>query len=107
MHASLNARRRPQAVSITLGNETNAGAAVTAASPSQAAQKNAAREDLDRALSGLPDRQRMVVHLRLWDQLTFATIGERLGLSEDAARMLYGRAIARLRKSVRPGHDPG
>jgi DNA-directed RNA polymerase specialized sigma24 family protein len=55
----------------------------------------------------LPERQRTVVHLRLWDQLSFARIGGRLGISEDASRMLYGRAIARLRGTVRPGHDPG
>ena len=45
--------------------------------------------------------------MRIWDRWSFAEIGARLGVSEDAARMLYGRALARLRESMRPGHDPG
>jgi RNA polymerase sigma-70 factor, ECF subfamily len=106
VHSSLNARRQPARAHVGLGPEAEVRAGTTT-SPSQAAQKNSSREELDKALAMLPERQRMVVHLRLWDQLSFARIGDRLGISEDASRMLYGRAIARLRGTVRPGHDPG
>jgi RNA polymerase sigma-70 factor, ECF subfamily len=106
VHSSLNARRQPARRHIRLGQEAEVRAGSTT-SPSQAAQKNSSREELDKALAMLPERQRTVVHMRLWDQLSFARIGGRLGISEDASRMLYGRAIARLRGTVRPGHDPG
>jgi RNA polymerase sigma factor (sigma-70 family) len=76
-------------------------------SPSQAAQRNASREALGAALGGLSERYRTVIHLRIWDQCSFAQIGTRLGISEDAARMLFVRALAKLRESMRPGHDPG
>ena len=49
----------------------------------------------------------MAVHLRLWDRRSYAEIGAELGVSEDAARMLYVRAMAKLREAMRPGHDPG
>jgi RNA polymerase sigma-70 factor, ECF subfamily len=106
IHASLKARRRPN--EARLGSGGAAGTApASATSPSQAAQKKDAREALDAAISGLAERHRTVIRLRIWEQLSFGQIGERLGVSEDAARMLYGRALAKLRESMRPGHDPG
>jgi RNA polymerase sigma factor (sigma-70 family) len=104
-HAALNDRRRQRAARIENGGVKETFDAGT--SPSQAAQKNASHQALDAALGQLSERHRMVVHLRVWDRSSFAEIGAHLGISEDAARMLYGRAIARLRESVRPGHDPG
>ncbi len=106
VHASLNSRRRQRAA--RLGSSRQAGVpAGTSTSPSQAAQKIAAREALDRALSRISERHRAVIRLRIWDQLSFAQIGAKLDVSEDAARMLYGRALAKLRESMRPGDDPG
>jgi RNA polymerase sigma-70 factor, ECF subfamily len=106
LHASLNARRRSRAVWIASSGEAEALAGTTT-SPSQAAQKHAAREALDAALLRMSERHRTVIHLRIWDQMSFVQIGTKLDLSEDAARMLYGRALAKLRESMRPGHDPG
>ncbi len=104
-HAALNDRRRRRAARVD-----NCGVQEVidgGSSPSQAAQRNASHQALDAALGQLPERHRTVVHLRIWDRLAFAEIGDHLGISEDAARMLYGRAIARLRETVRPGHDHG
>jgi len=104
-HAALNDRRRQRAARLE-----NAGVREVideGTSPSQAAQRNASHEALDAALGRLSERHRAVVHLRVWDRLAFSEIGDHLSISEDAARMLYGRAIARLREAVRPGHDPG
>jgi RNA polymerase sigma-70 factor, ECF subfamily len=106
VHASLNARRRAPVAHI----ESGGGAADlpgTGTSPSQAADKTAAQAALDASLAALPQRDRMAIHLRLWDRRPFAEIGAELGISEDAARMLFGRALAKLRESMRPGHDPG
>jgi RNA polymerase sigma-70 factor, ECF subfamily len=106
VHAALNARRRRRDGQLGSGRQIEASLA-TKASPSQAAQKNASREELDEALGGLSERHRTVIHLRIWDQLSFARMGTILGISEDAARKLYGRALAKLRETMRPGHDPG
>ena len=43
---------------------------------------------------------REVLILRQWEDLPFAEIGERLGLSEDAARMRNNRAVSKLGKIV-------
>ena len=106
VHSLLNSRRRQAAV-----RRQSPGAAEliagTTTSPSKAAQRNDSREVLDAALAVLSERHRTVIHLRIWDQLSFAQIGARVGLSEDAARMRFGRALASLRETMRPGHDPG
>jgi RNA polymerase sigma-70 factor, ECF subfamily len=101
IHASLRDRRRP------LGLDLYSEARSKPASPSQAAQQKAAHEALDAALGRLSQRHRSVIHLRIWEQSSFAQIGEKLDVSEDAARMLFGRALANLREAMRPGHDPG
>lgn len=106
IHSSLNARRRIRMAQMGSGRGMMAAHAADE-SPSAMAQGRAAREALEMALSGLPERDRAVIHLRLWDRLTFAEIGGRIGVSEDAARMAYGRALVKLRGSMRAGHDPG
>jgi RNA polymerase sigma-70 factor, ECF subfamily len=106
VHASLNARRRAPVAHIESGGAA-ADLPGTGTSPSQAADKTAAQAALDASLAALPQRSRMAIHLRLWDRRPFAEIGAELGISEDAARMLFGRALAKLRESMRPGHDPG
>jgi len=105
VHGSLNARRRPRAARIGSGGGAGDPPGTTT-SPSDAAQKDASREAIDVALSRLSERHRTVIHQRIWDQMSFAQIGAKLDVSEDAARMLYGRALAKLRESMRPGNDP-
>lgn len=53
-------------------------------------------ERLERALESLPEAQREAIVLRKLEELSFREIGERLGRSEDAGRMLFGRAMAAL-----------
>ena len=62
--------------------------------------ERASREALDAALEGLPERDRAVIHMRVWDRLSFAEIGGRIDLSEDAAGCLMPWALARLRGSL-------
>ena len=54
-------------------------------------------EALRAALDQLPDAQREVVILKLWRGLRFAEIADRLGVSEEAARMRFSRGLATLR----------
>ena len=106
VHASLNARRRPCEARIGPGDLAGRVPGTTT-SPSQAAQRNDSHEALGAALGELSERYRTVIHLRIWDQCSFAEIGTRLTISEDGARMLFARALAKLRESMRSGHDPG
>ena len=60
---------------------------------------------LEAALLELPEAQREVVILRAYEELGFAEIGERLGRSADAARMLYARAMTALTVQMRQGGE--
>ncbi len=51
---------------------------------------------LESALLELPEDQREVVVLRSFEELEFRAVGERMGRSADACRMLYARALAAL-----------
>ena len=46
------------------------------------------RESLSRALAELPSDQRAVVHLKLWENLTFEQIAETLGIPPNTAASL-------------------
>jgi RNA polymerase sigma-70 factor (ECF subfamily) len=52
------------------------------------------------ALARLPDDMQQVLLLRLMDGLPYAVVAERLGRSEGAARVLFTRAVRRLRQEV-------
>ncbi len=52
------------------------------------------------AVRRLPERQREVVALRHRSDLSFREIGDVLGCSEDAAKMLYHRALKAIRTDV-------
>jgi RNA polymerase sigma factor (sigma-70 family) len=56
-----------------------------------------ARPAIDAFLDGLGERDRAAVVLRFFEGCSFAQIGEKLRLSEDAARMRVDRALEKLR----------
>ena len=58
-------------------------------------------ESLERALEGLPAAHREVILLRRLEELSYTEIGERLGKSPDACRMLFARAMAALTVRMR------
>jgi len=67
------------------------------------------RDLLLRALSGLPARQRAVVVLRYWEQLSDAEIAAALNCGVGTVRSQASRALARLRQQAPAGRpmDPG
>jgi RNA polymerase sigma-70 factor (ECF subfamily) len=67
-----------------------------ATSPSEHAVRAEDRELLEAALERLSEVHRQVLALRHQENLTFAEIGERMGRSDNAARMLWWRAFERL-----------
>lgn len=64
------------------------------------------RDALVRALRELPPRQRTVVVLRYWEQLTQAETAELLGCSEGTVKSTASRGLSRLRELTAPWHDP-
>ena len=53
---------------------------------------------LERRIAELPDRQRTVLNLRLWGDLSFKEISRVVGTSENSAKVSYHHAIRRLRE---------
>jgi RNA polymerase sigma-70 factor, ECF subfamily len=64
--------------------------------PSATARARERDEALERALKQLPEHYRQALLLHTQEGLTFAQVGERLGVSEEAARKLWSRASEKL-----------
>jgi RNA polymerase sigma-70 factor (ECF subfamily) len=75
-------------------------------SPSRHAMRLEAELALATALYQLPEHYRRVVLWHHQERLTFEQIAGRLGISGEAARKLWGRALIRLRDALGPIHDP-
>ncbi len=58
-------------------------------------------ERLERAIDALDEAHREVILLRSFEELSFREVGERLGKSPDASRMLFARAMAALTLQMR------
>lgn len=86
---------------------TAAGHAELAREPSPAFQQHEDREQLEQALSQLPDDQRQVVVMKIWGGLTFAQIGTACAVSPNTAASRYRYGLAALRKALEPEYGDG
>jgi len=57
---------------------------------------------LDSALASLPELHREAISLRYFEEMDYATIENRLGLSNGSLRGILGRALATMRKQLKP-----
>lgn len=78
---------------------------VLADDPADMAEERIRYRALLEHVARLPDRQREVISLR-HSGLTFEEVGVLMGCSEDAAKMLYHRALKALRAAVRGEEQP-
>ena len=69
-------------------------------SPSSHAVGDEKAARLRRALARLPEHYRNVLSWRHRDGCTFAVIGTRLGRTADAARVIWGRALRKLKAEL-------
>jgi RNA polymerase sigma factor for flagellar operon FliA len=76
-----------------------------AADPFQLLGRCRAEEAVAAALAGLPARERAVVLLLYWEELSLDAAGQTLGLSESRIRSLHLRALLRLRRRLRVLHE--
>jgi len=59
-------------------------------------------QQLHSALATLPELHRAALTLRYFEEMDYRTIENRLGLTNGALRGILGRALASLRKQLRP-----
>lgn len=67
--------------------------------------EQAFRATLADALAQLPADQRAVVHLKLWEGLTFDAIADALGIPLNTAASRYRYGLDKLRERLRPLYD--
>jgi RNA polymerase sigma-70 factor (ECF subfamily) len=67
--------------------------------------ETAFRQGLAEALGELPEDQRSVVHLKLWEGLTFEAIARLLDIPPNTAASRYRYGIDKLRARLRPLYE--
>ena len=85
--------------------EQLAGDTIAVLVPADEPDEGAFRKALSTALGELPPDQRAVVHLKLWEGLTFEQIAELLGIPLNTAASRYRYGLDKLRERLRPLYD--
>jgi RNA polymerase sigma-70 factor (ECF subfamily) len=85
--------------------EQLASESVAVFAPAGDADEQAFRSALSRALAELPPDQRAVVHLKLWENLTFEQIAAALDISPNTAASRYRYGLDKLRARLRPLYE--
>ncbi len=99
LHRQQRDRRREQG--LPSGSVVVLGAfADPATAPPAKVAAQEEREWLRLALELLEPDDRLVVRLRDWEECSFAAVGERLGIAEEAARKRYARALPKLARKL-------
>ena len=63
--------------------------------------EQAFRDAVAEAMAALPEEQRAVVHLKLWENLSFSEIGQALDLSPNTAASRYRYGLDKLQTQLR------
>ena len=77
----------------------------SAFAPEDNPDERAFADALSTALGDLPEEQRAVVHLKLWENLTFEQIATTLEISPNTAASRYRYGLDKLRALLRPLYD--
>jgi RNA polymerase sigma-70 factor (ECF subfamily) len=75
--------------------------------PSQDLIRREELESVERHLRSLRPADVRIIEFRSFDRLRFSEIGRRMGLSTDAARKKWKRAVSRLAARLSKGHSGG
>jgi RNA polymerase sigma-70 factor (ECF subfamily) len=79
--------------------EANAALDVEQSTQPQFDFDDGSQRELAAAVDRLPVEQREVLVMKIWNELTFAEIGEALGISQNTAASRYRYALAALKKN--------
>ncbi len=74
--------------------------------PDRAFEKAEVRERVRGAIAGLPPRERRVIALYYYGEVTMKQIGAEIGVNESRVSQLHARAIRRLRQALSPDMVP-
>jgi len=74
--------------------------------PAEALDETEMREALAEAIDRLPEREKLVVTLYYYEELTLREIGEVLGVTESRVSQLHTKAILRLRSRLHSAAAP-
>ena len=74
------------------------------ARPESALDETEVKEALGEAIARLPEREKLVVTLYYYEELTLREIGEVLGVTESRVSQLHTKAILRLKARLGSGH---
>ena len=77
-----------------------------APSPSEALDETDVRETLADAIARLPEREKLVITLYYYEELTLREIGEVLGVTESRVSQLHTKAVLRLRSRLSGSRVP-
>ena len=86
-------------------HEQLAGEMTLVFAPATEPDERAFRHALSDALGGLPEEQRAVVHLKLWEGLTFEQIAALLNIPLNTAASRYRYGLDKMRDRLRPLYD--
>jgi RNA polymerase sigma-70 factor (ECF subfamily) len=86
-------------------HEESAGERISPFAATGNPDEQAFRDALAEALRELPPEQRAVVHLKLWEELTFEQIARALDISPNTAASRYRYGIDKMRERLRPLYD--
>jgi RNA polymerase sigma factor for flagellar operon FliA len=64
--------------------------------------KSEMKELLTEAIAELPEKERQVLALYYYEELTMKEIGQVLGVGESRVSQIHSAAVVRLRASMRP-----
>jgi RNA polymerase sigma-70 factor (ECF subfamily) len=82
-----------------------AAESATVFAPSADPDETAFRRSLAEALGELPADQRAVVHLKLWEEMTFEAIAAALEIPPNTAASRYRYGLDKLRDRLRPIYE--
>lgn len=85
--------------------ENFAGEIVSVFAPTENPDEKFFRDELSEALAQLPEEQRAVLHLKLWEDLTFEQIATALDISPNTAASRYRYGLDKLRERLRPLYE--
>src|SRR5882757_3858916 len=82
--------------------EANAALDVDQSTAPQFDFDDGSQQELAGAVDRLPVEQREVLVMKIWNELTFAEIGQALGISQNTAASRYRYGLAALKKTYQP-----